>query len=127
MPHTITTEPDGYRMRLTGRLSVKDATAVIDDLDARGATDAHRYELVDLTSAEPLDLSHQELHEIARRAMRSSRRRGVRLALVGSADTLGTNGRDYAHILGTWMSPTAWTVATFADLATGERWATSPT
>ena len=124
MPHTITTEPAGYRMRLTGRLTVEGATAAIDDLDACGASDLHRYELVDLTDSEPLDLTHEDLHRIARRAMRSTRRPGVRLALVGSEGVLGTNGPDYAHILGTWMSPNAWNVETFCDLAAGEAWAT---
>ena len=122
MSHTITAERDGYRVEVRGPLTAAHAFSVIDDLDAHGADDAHRYELIDLRQAAPLDLSHEELHSIARRAMRSNRRSGVRLALVGSVGTLGTNGRDYAHILGTWMSPIAWDVETFADLEAGEAW-----
>ena len=124
MPHTITPEHTGYRLRLTGPVTAADAIALIDELDERGATDEHQYELVDLLDAAPLDLTHEELHRIARRAMRSTRRTGVRLALVGPDRVLGTSGRDYAHILGTWMSPNAWSVDTFTDLTAGEAWAT---
>ena len=123
MSHTITAEPEGFRVEVHGRLTTTAAFAVIDGLDANGADDSHRYELIDLRCAAPLGLSHVDLHAIARRAMKSTRRKGVRLALVGSDGTLGTNGRDYAHILGTWMSTTAWDVRTFPELDAAKAWA----
>jgi hypothetical protein len=126
MPHTILSVADGYRIRFTGRLTSEEATSTVAELIERGACGDHRYEVLDLTEAEPLTLSHEELHDIARRSRRPLGSPTIRLAIVGSSDVLGTNGADYAHILGSWVSD-AWDVRTFNELADGEAWAMAAT
>ena len=122
MPHTITQEPDGFEIRVTGTLRTDEAVEILDDLDDSDRAPDHAYELVDLSDADPLRFGLEELHLIARRATVSSRKPGVRLALVGPARVLGSNGRDYAHMLGTWMKPATWKVADFESVADAREW-----
>ena len=122
MPHTITQEPAGFEVRVTGTLLIDEAVEILDDLDDSDGAPDHDYELVDLSAADPLDFEFEDLHLIARRACLSPRRPGVRLALVGPRRVVGSHTREYAHMLGTWMKPATWDVADFSTVAEARRW-----
>ena len=122
MPHAIIQEPTGFEVQVTGTLLVEEAVEILDDLDGSDGAPGHDYELVDLSAADPLDFELEDLHLIARRACLSPRRPGVRLALVGPPRVLGSNAREYAHMLGTWMKPATWDVADFDSVADARRW-----
>lgn len=123
MAHTITPEGRGFRIDFGGDLTVQSALAALDELDACDVTTEHHYELVDLSDVAPLELSVDDLHQIARRAVRTQRRTGIRLALAGPKHVVGSHAKEYAHILGSWIMPAMWNVRDFETVAEGREWA----